>query len=326
MDDSAIFAEKSLSETDQLSGENGEFLVTVILLCRNHAPFVEEALDSVLSQTVESLELRIYDIGSEDNSAAIIESWLGKRSNLEGRVYFHRHSDNIGVVRALKFGVNQARGKYIRALSTDDSFSQKDSLKQQIEAFEQTSENVAICFTDIRVVDSNGIFVETRKILPARKDKAVIGRHTVRRKLMSGNWIPAPSVLMRANAVAQAVANLDESLVFEDYQLWMDLSLTHDFLYVPSPLVNYRRHAQSFTKEISLARLLLRGEVVILGRALRASPEIGLHVFGASRSLLVRSIRLRDFRSAPAVIALVGLGCASPIIAKAGSKRLPESA
>ena len=280
----------------------------------------------MVSQNIESLELRIYDIGSEDNSVAIIEAWLARKSELGDSVYFHRHSGNIGVVRALKFGVNQARGKYIRALSTDDSFSHWDSLSRQIEAFEQTSENVAICFSDIQVVDGDGNFVETRKILPAQEDKAVIGRHTVRRKLMSGNWIPAPSVLMRANAVAQAVANLDESLVFEDYQLWMDLSLTHDFLYLPSPLVNYRQHAQSFTKEISLARLLLRGELVILGRALRASPEIGLHVFGASRSLLVRSIRLRDFKSVTSVMVLVALGSASPIIAKTGRRGLQKSA
>lgn len=292
-----------------------EFLLTVVLLCRNHAAFVEEALESVRSQTVREMELRIYDIGSEDNSGAKIESWISRNSGTLRNVTFHRHVENIGVVRALKFALAEARGKYIRTLSTDDSFSRRDSLTLQLAGLEQCTDNVAVCFSDMYVVDSDGNLIETRKILPDLNDTSVLNHRVVRRKLMSGNWIPAPAVMLRANAVDSIVANLDEDLVFEDFQLWMDLSLAHDFLYLPRPLVNYRQHNQSFTRNMSLARLLLRGELKILLRALQISPELGLGVLGAARSLFTRAFKLRDTRSVVWAGAIIALGLLSPMLA-----------
>ena len=53
-------------------------LVTIVALCHNHAAFLREALDSILSQTHPALEVWLVDDASTDGSQDILRAYAGQ--------------------------------------------------------------------------------------------------------------------------------------------------------------------------------------------------------------------------------------------------------
>ncbi|MFJ1300402.1 glycosyltransferase [Pseudomonadota bacterium AL_CKDN230030165-1A_HGKHYDSX7] len=92
-------------------------LVSVIIPSYNHDRFLQEAIDSVLTQTDIALELIIVDDGSRDDSWALIE----RASANDPRVRAFAQT-NQGAHAAINAGLRAARGDYIAILNSDDRF------------------------------------------------------------------------------------------------------------------------------------------------------------------------------------------------------------
>lgn len=97
--------------------------VSIIVPCYNGAEFIENAIESVISQPCAELaELIIVDDGSTDNSAEIIKKYESKHVR-----YFR--TDNMGAGHARNFGMKKAEGIWTMFLDADDLFL-KDSLNE----------------------------------------------------------------------------------------------------------------------------------------------------------------------------------------------------
>jgi glycosyltransferase involved in cell wall biosynthesis len=103
-------------------------LVSVILINRNYANLVGRAIESVLEQTYEFLELIIVDDASTDNSINIIESYLPDNRVKVVRTY------GCGASTARNEGIKRAEGSYIAFLDSDDYFL-PEKIALQIEVF-----------------------------------------------------------------------------------------------------------------------------------------------------------------------------------------------
>ncbi len=92
-------------------------IVTVVIPCFNYGRFIQQAVDSVLNQTLKNLEILIVDGGSTDEyTVSFLRSFSRPNVNIflrEGRHY-------VGSNR--NYGIAKARGKYICCLDADDSF------------------------------------------------------------------------------------------------------------------------------------------------------------------------------------------------------------
>ena len=86
---------------------------TVLMPAYNAAPFLREAVDSVLAQTFADFEFLIIDDGSTDETAAILESYSDARIRV-------CRQENAGVTGALNTGLNLAKGRYIARFDADD--------------------------------------------------------------------------------------------------------------------------------------------------------------------------------------------------------------
>ncbi len=281
-----------------------EDTLTVIFVCRNHSAFVTESLDSILTQGYPNLELLIFDVASEDDSVEKILQW---RQESWPDAQFYQFVENVGIVRVLKEAVAKAQGDYVRLLSTDDFFP-PNSLAKQIKALRNQPDDVALCFGDAILVDREGSRIGEKIALPGTRGIKRLEKNIVRRKLMAGNWIAAPTVMMRRATVIEAIQSLDETVVFEDYQLWLKLSESYSFLYLAEDLAGYRQHPGSFTGSKRLAVLSLEGEIKTIRRAIDATPEFGKFAVGSTSHMLRRAIKVRRPDLAFRVIAVIVAG------------------
>lgn len=90
--------------------------ISVIMPIYNTEEYLEEALDSILNQTmINDIEVLMIDDGSCDNSRYIIEKYALDYDN-----FFSFHNKNIGQGQERNFGISQARGEYIHFMDSDD--------------------------------------------------------------------------------------------------------------------------------------------------------------------------------------------------------------
>jgi len=89
-------------------------LVSVIIPCFNVAQFVEETIESVISQTYQNWEIILVNDGSSDHLFETIEKYLSDK-----RVSFFS-KENGGLSSARNFGISKAKGTYILPLDADD--------------------------------------------------------------------------------------------------------------------------------------------------------------------------------------------------------------
>lgn len=99
-------------------------LVSIIVPCYNHAEYLSETLDSVLSQTFVNWECIIVDDGSTDNSLEIIKSYC-QRDNRFKSV----SQENSGPAVARNSGIKTSSGYYILPLDADDKLREDYLLK-----------------------------------------------------------------------------------------------------------------------------------------------------------------------------------------------------
>jgi glycosyltransferase involved in cell wall biosynthesis len=240
--------------------------ISIFLTTYNHERFVEQALDSVLTQTYQDFELIITDDCSLDGSQARIRSWLD-RTGFPARFVANDHNVGIAVVRNRDLAM--AAGEFVCSLAGDD-FYEPDRLARQYAAFCEFGPEVAAVYSDERVVDVDGLEVSPSYLL-RRGVTMPPPEGEIRDLLLSGNFLPAPAVMVRRSAL-DAVGPYDESLVSEDYDMWLRLADRYQFRFVPGALVNYRILSSSLSRAPSRRAEMAEANFAILLKWCRRSP------------------------------------------------------
>jgi glycosyltransferase involved in cell wall biosynthesis len=102
--------------------------LSVIIPAFNAEPYLSEALDSVLAQTVRPAEIVVVDDGSTDDTAAVVERYPGPVHLLRGA--------HEGQGAAWNRGLAAAQGAYIALLDADDLWV-ADKLERQLDWLER---------------------------------------------------------------------------------------------------------------------------------------------------------------------------------------------
>lgn len=89
--------------------------VSVILPSLNVASYIEECLESVISQTMKEIEIICVDAGSEDGTAEILERYSKKDDRIK---VLHSPKKSYGL--QVNMGLDEAKGEYIGIVDTDD--------------------------------------------------------------------------------------------------------------------------------------------------------------------------------------------------------------
>jgi glycosyltransferase involved in cell wall biosynthesis len=194
--------------------------VSIIIPTYNRLPMLKEAVDSVLAQGFEDMELIIADDGSTDGTAEAMKKY-------GGRIKMIRHSENKGVSAARNRGILQARGRYIAFLDSDDLWV-KGKLKIQI-AFLDENPHYPVCYTD-------EIWIRRgKRVNPMLKHSKYSG--WIFEKCLPLCIISPSSVMMRKTLFSK-VGLFDEALpVCEDYDLWLRISARFPIFFINRKLI-----------------------------------------------------------------------------------------
>ena len=92
-----------------------EILISVIIPVYNGEAFIDRAVQSVLCQMDDSIELILVNDGSKDNSGEICDAYAAKNANIQVI-----HKENGGLSSARNAGILAAKGMYISFLDADD--------------------------------------------------------------------------------------------------------------------------------------------------------------------------------------------------------------
>ena len=129
--------------------ESKQSLVSIVVPVYNAARFMDDTIQTVLSQTYQNWELLLVDDCSSDYSVQIIKKYMKK----DNRIKLFKLSENSGAAIARNTGIDKAKGHYLAFLDADDLWV-KNKLELQV-AFMQ-EKNAAFSFTGYEFADENG--------------------------------------------------------------------------------------------------------------------------------------------------------------------------
>ena len=189
-------------------------LVSVIIPVYNRITFLHAAIDSVLAQSYQPLEIIVVDDGS---SCDVFKHLM----QYHGLLTFIR-KENGGLASARNFGSKRARGEFLAFLDDDDVFL-PEKLDQQISILLGHPE-AGLVYSDEYLLDETGRMSQ----VPMRaKWSPSLPSGYIAREFFMKSFIGVMTVMIR-RSIFDELGGFDESLLYnEDDDLWFRIMLKY---------------------------------------------------------------------------------------------------
>ena len=213
-------------------------LVSVVVTFYNQAEFVASALDGVLAQTYNPVEIIVVDDGSTDDTRRACAAY-GDRITLI-------HQDNAGPSGARNSGLQRARGSLVAFLDGDDIWAAPEKLAVQVEAALRHPESGLVA-VDGEAFSSTGTTRDTLyrpsllQLMQTSSERFFTARCFD--MLLDGkfSFITTPSQVMVPAAVLREVGPWDRRFrVSADYELYLRIAARWPFTFAREKQVRYR--------------------------------------------------------------------------------------
>jgi glycosyltransferase involved in cell wall biosynthesis len=216
-------------------------LVSVVAVCYNHAKYLVETLDSIIAQTYSNIELIIMDDCSTDNSVEVINHWI---VNNEVDCKFVSHPKNQGLCKTLNEALGYTKGKYLNLIACDDIlFPTKIALN--VKVIEEKGNEYAVVHSDAWSIDKDSVVLNKSYLKNSKLSQEEPNNYF--EALLTGCQIITPTAFVRLSSILE-VGGYDESLFFEDWDMWLRLSEKFKFVRIEEPLVKIRVLASSMSR------------------------------------------------------------------------------
>ena len=125
---------------------NEQPLVSIIMNCYNGETYLQESINSVLSQTYKNWELVFWDNKSQDKSAEIFKGYEDKRFK-----YFYANKHTT-LYKARNLAIKESRGDFVAFLDTDDLW---DENKLELQMCYFNNLEVGVVFSNCWIFKNN---------------------------------------------------------------------------------------------------------------------------------------------------------------------------
>jgi glycosyltransferase involved in cell wall biosynthesis len=233
-------------------------LVSILALCYNHSEYLNEALESIQNLKYKNIEVWIIDDASPDNSAELLREWQKKRTDWN----FVFNETNKGNCRTFNSVLSKCSGKWVIDFATDDVLD--DSALENWVKRAETDPSCGFCYADGTILFQESgkkiRFSETiaRKEFPEGK---------ILPELLHHPFICPPAVMFRRDVLVE-LGGYDETLSYEDWDIWLRISQKYLVMHHGETVITYRRHSESLSSSLLFKRNrhILQSTVQILER------------------------------------------------------------
>lgn len=193
--------------------------VSVIVPTYNREHFLQECIESVLSQTFKDFELIVVDDGSTDQTEDILKRYEDK--------LHYKKQEQKGPSSARNTGIQYSAGEWICFLDSDDLWL-PGKLAAQMKFFAETRD-IKVCYTEEIWYRKN------KRVNPAKKHQKYSG--WIYQKMLP-LCIISPSSVMIHHSVLDLIGTFDEELpACEDYDLWLRIGAGYPIYLLQEQLI-----------------------------------------------------------------------------------------
>jgi len=203
-------------------------LVSVGIPVYNGAAYLRLAIESVLAQTWENLELIISDNASNDDTEGICREYQEK----DRRITYIKNATNLGAGPNYDNCFHKSSGKYFKWLAHDDMIA-PSFIEKSVGLLEKNPAAV-LCFSLIREIDKNnniireydpgfdGLYsaIPSQRFRPMIKDMTgcefffgLFHRNVLINSELHGNYINSDKILIAETALRGAFMKINEPLI-----------------------------------------------------------------------------------------------------------------
>lgn len=233
--------------------------ISVLIPLYNRVAYIEETVNSVLSQDYPDVELIVVDDGSTDGSDKLMEAYAQR-----GELTLLRHPGNVnkGQAAALNLALQKATGEFIAVLDSDDLFM-PGKLRAQVE-FLRAHPDVGLVYGNGKGVNAQG-----KEIYDINYDDHE-EKSDPNEILLDCYFLLPQNSLVRAE-VYSAAGNFDERLRSgQDHDMLIRLSEKTKVAHQSIDCFRYRRHGDSISAKGTETRW--RCGLIILDKAGQRYP------------------------------------------------------
>jgi glycosyltransferase involved in cell wall biosynthesis len=229
-----------------------EPLVSIVLPFHDPGRFLQEAVDSVLSQTYSRWELVLVDDGSRDGSTALAKELAGRHP---GRVVYVEHPGhaNRGCAASRNVGLRATTGELVALLDADDVWPH-DKLAAQVALL---GAHPAVGWVYGPALywyswtgEANDAGRDYVQPMASRPGVVTAGSELLPRLLREQHPVPCPATVMVRRSLAIEVGGFEESVgIFDDQSFYTKVGLRSPSLDSGAVSLKYRQHPKSLCAE-----------------------------------------------------------------------------
>jgi glycosyltransferase involved in cell wall biosynthesis len=202
-------------------------LVSIVVPVYNQGPYLDQAIESLLAQTYENIEIIVLDDGSIDTTRDVLKKYTG-------RLIWESHA-NMGQSRTLNKGWQLAKGELLSYLSGDDVLL-PEAITMAVDYLTRNPQ-VVLTYSDFNLIDPNSKIIRNVKTPD----------FDLRRMISDMICPPGPGPVFRRHAFEMAGLWDPQYRQMPDYDYWLRLGLEGMFLRIPRVLASFRVHESSQT-------------------------------------------------------------------------------
>lgn len=206
-------------------------MVSVIIPTYNREKTIERAINSVLKQTYENIEIIVVDDASTDNTESVV------RTISDPRLKYIKVEKNRGACNARNVGIDNAKGEYIAFQDSDDVWH-SDKISTQLDKMRKMNADVSFCALNKYISGS-----ENAIVYPCELKEGFVARET----LMTKSYASTQCVMCRKRCFEKVIFDVNMPRL-QDWDLIIGLTEYFDILFIEDVLVDMYVQKDSISK------------------------------------------------------------------------------